>query len=93
VRNGLEACNLDDGKVSVSLKKQGDKAVLCVSDNGPGIPEDLKDKIFNPYFSTKEKGTGLGLSIVHQIVDEFGGRMELLSAPGEGTQFRISFHI
>ena len=64
-------------------------AVLSIKDNGPGIPEEIQEKVFNPYFSTKETGTGLGLAIVHQIVEEFGGQMDLKSSPKDGTEFII----
>jgi len=93
VRNAVEACIPNEGKIIVNLEKKDNNAILLVADNGPGIPPELRDKIFNPYFSTKDKGTGLGLSIVHQIVDEFNGRLELSSSPGKGTQFRISFPV
>src|SRR5262249_55922534 len=57
---------------------------LSVQDNGEGIPEDLQGRIFDPFFSTKERGTGLGLAMVRQIVEGFGGHVEVSSRPGEG---------
>jgi light-regulated signal transduction histidine kinase (bacteriophytochrome) len=63
-----------------------------IGDNGPGIPEHLKNRIFDPFFTTKDigKGTGMGLSISHQIVAEkHGGQFECESEPGNGTTFRI----
>ncbi len=90
VRNGIEACSRDRGKVTVSLKVQGEDVVLSVKDNGSGIPPEIKDKIFNPYFSTREQGTGLGLSIVHRIIEEFNAGISVLSPPGGGTEFRIT---
>ena len=64
---------------------------LSVRDNGPGIPEELLSKIFEPYFTTKAagKGTGLGLSIVHRLLKEAKGAMHLYSKPGEGTVFTL----
>lgn len=64
-----------------------------VSDNGPGIPTDHLDKIFDPYFTTKDqgKGTGLGLSITYGIVQEHRGKIEVKSGKGAGTQFLLSF--
>ena len=66
-------------------------AVLEVEDNGVGIPPDLRARIFEPFFTTKEpgKGTGLGLAMVHGFVRQSGGEVDLISAPNEGTLFRI----
>ncbi|MCU0381974.1 MAG: HAMP domain-containing histidine kinase, partial [Chitinophagaceae bacterium] len=77
--------------VSVSTRKSGDAIEIRVADNGMGIPEKLKDKIFQPFFTTKPtgQGTGLGLSISYDIVKAHGGHMEVHSVPGEGTEFRI----
>ncbi len=90
MRNAMEACSGRQGEVGVYLRKVAGSAILSVTDNGPGIPKELRDKIFNPYFSTKEKGTGLGLSIVHQIVEEFKGSIEVVSPEEEGTEFRVT---
>jgi len=72
----------EDGKEGV---------VIEVKDNGNGIPLDLQDKIFEPFFSTKEmgKGTGLGLSVCYGIVEQHGGHMEVESVPGEFALFRV----
>jgi signal transduction histidine kinase len=64
--------------------------VIRVSDNGPGVPEAIQNKLFQPFFSTKEEGTGLGLSIAERIVREHGGRLELMSQEGQGATFIIS---
>ncbi|MHB1605307.1 MAG: sensor histidine kinase [Leptospirales bacterium] len=66
----------------------GEGVVFRVRDNGPGIPEAMRDRIFNPFFSTKPKGTGLGLSIVHNIAEAHGGSLSFSSRPGE-TEFRL----
>jgi len=58
-------------------------------DSGLGMDEATQKKIFNPFFTTKSDGTGLGLSIVHRIVESHGSRIEVDSAPGAGTTFRI----
>ena len=62
-----------------------------VKDNGTGIPPDVLPKIFDPFFSTKEigKGTGLGLSICYKIVQQHGGRIDVVSKPGSGTTFSV----
>jgi two-component system, sporulation sensor kinase E len=62
---------------------------VSVSDTGHGIPQDQINRIFEPYFSTKEKGTGLGLMLVQRIIQDHRGRIELESPPGKGTTFRI----
>jgi signal transduction histidine kinase len=62
---------------------------LSVQDNGEGIPEELQGRIFDAFFSTKERGTGLGLAMVRQIVEGFGGRVEVSSLPGEGARFDV----
>lgn len=64
---------------------------LSVSDNGPGIPPEIQDKIFDPYFTTKKygKGTGLGLSVVYGLVKDYGGEIQVISEPGRGTTFDI----
>ena len=82
-----------NGKVIVStrLGEAGDRAMLVVEDNGPGVPPELKDKVFAPYFTTKHNkgGTGLGLAIVHRIVSDHGGRIAVSDAPGGGARFSI----
>jgi signal transduction histidine kinase len=62
---------------------------ISVSDTGCGIRNDEIDKIFDPFFSTKENGTGLGLSIVHSIVESYGGKITVRSQMGRGTTFII----
>jgi signal transduction histidine kinase len=67
----------------------GPAAVVEVRDSGPGIPPHLREKIFQPFFSTKEQGTGLGLSIAQRIITEHGGRLEMESGEGMGAAFII----
>ncbi|MFC3416137.1 sensor histidine kinase [Algoriphagus hitonicola] len=80
--------------VTLSTKNLGDKIQISVKDNGSGIPEDLKEKIFQPFFTTKPsgQGTGLGLSLSYDIVKAHGGALEVQSEPGN-TVFRITFPI
>lgn len=80
------------GKITFSTELQGDEVVISLSDNGPGIPQEIKDKIFDPFFTTKEvgKGTGQGLAIVHDIiVGKHGGNIDVKSSPDQGTTFII----
>src|ERR1039457_5152598 len=64
------------GEIVLSARQKESSVVICVQDQGPGILEEDIDKIFNPFFTTKETGTGLGLSVVHQIVTQHGGTIE-----------------
>jgi signal transduction histidine kinase len=75
---------------SVRLQGQHDSSVILeVGDTGPGIPRDVQEKLFDPFFSTKENGTGLGLAISAQIVEKHGGAIEFDTEPGHGTTFRL----
>lgn len=67
--------------------------IVDVVDDGPGVPPDLSDRIFDPFFTTKPQGSGLGLPIVRKIVDAHDGRIDLMSAPGHGTRFRITLPV
>jgi signal transduction histidine kinase len=81
--------------VAISTKKFDDKVELKVSDNGIGIPEKIKEKIFNPFFTTKPtgQGTGLGLSLSYDIVKAHGGEITVKSKNGEGSEFTINLPI
>jgi two-component system NtrC family sensor kinase len=88
--------------VEVSTKKEGNKVLLGVKDNGSGIPDAIKDKIFQPFFTTKPtgQGTGLGLSLSYDIVKAHGGTIEVESQPAgqagaerEGTTFILKLPI
>jgi two-component system NtrC family sensor kinase len=78
--------------LSVTTRNLGDKVEIRIRDNGTGIPEEVKEKIFNPFFTTKPagEGTGLGLSMSHDIiVKQHGGRIEVDTQPGQFAEFRI----
>ena len=82
--------------VSVSTKKQVDKVLISVEDNGNGIPQSIVDKIFQPFFTTKPsgQGTGLGLSMSYDIVTQgHGGTLKVETTEGKGTTFIISLPI
>jgi signal transduction histidine kinase len=64
--------------------------VVEVADDGPGVPAELTDRIFNPFFTTKPQGSGLGLAIVRKIVDAHDGQIDLYSSPETGTRFRVT---
>ncbi|OFW30551.1 MAG: hypothetical protein A3H97_05645 [Acidobacteria bacterium RIFCSPLOWO2_02_FULL_65_29] len=67
--------------------------IVDVSDDGPGVPANLSDRIFDPFFTTKPQGSGLGLPIVRKIVDAHDGRIDVTSAPGHGTRFRVTLPV
>jgi signal transduction histidine kinase len=67
--------------------------VVDVADDGPGVPTDLTDKIWDPFFTTKPQGSGLGLAIVRKIVDAHDGRIDLQSSPQTGTMFRVTLPV
>ena len=75
----------------MSTKKAGDKILISVRDNGNGIPQNIVDKIFQPFFTTKPtgQGTGLGLSLSYDIVKAHGGEIKVESKEGESTEFII----
>ena len=87
----LKAIELEDLNLPGFLMNPGHYACLTVADTGTGIQNEIKDKIFEPYFTTKEtnKGTGLGLSVVYGIVRKSGGGIQIFSEPGKGTQFHV----
>jgi signal transduction histidine kinase len=88
--NALQAME-KGGRLTVTTKFAEGRTLLSVQDTGTGIPEDIKDKIFLPFFTTKEMhmGTGIGLSVVLGIVKSHGGDIEASSVPGAGTEFRV----
>jgi PAS domain S-box-containing protein len=67
--------------------------VIDVADDGPGMPADIAEKIFNPFFTTKAQGSGLGLAIVRKIVDAHEGRIDMTTADGRGTRFRVTLPV
>jgi two-component system nitrogen regulation sensor histidine kinase NtrY len=92
IRNGaqaLRAAGIRDGRIVVAARAEVDQAILEVRDNGPGVPPDVRERIFDPYYTTKSEGTGLGLAIVKKIVLEHGGEIDCRDAPEGGACFQI----
>lgn len=88
VLNAVQAMP-EGGTLTVKGMREGDEVVLSVTDTGKGIPEELKDRIFEPLFTTKAKGIGLGLAVSKRLIESLGGRIEFYSKVGEGTTFTI----
>lgn len=92
INNAFQAVNdVENPKVMVATKPTENGIQITVSDNGPGIPEDIKDKIFQPFFTTKPtgQGTGLGLSLSYDIVKAHGGELIVETKEYEGTKFSL----
>lgn len=98
MQNAIQAMP-DGGSLKISL---GEKIVdildmsrsmvhISVEDNGQGMPDDVKDNLFKPFFTTKEKGTGLGLALTQKVIEDHGGIIQVESTLGEGTRFDIYF--
>ncbi len=88
LQNAIEALG-DEGTVKVGSTESLTHARVVIEDNGPGIPEDLHDKIFDSFFTTKSAGTGLGLPISRSIIQEHNGTLVLDSKPSQGTRLII----
>jgi signal transduction histidine kinase len=92
ILNGIQAMG-EKGRLEVELgpAEPGKEGVrIAITDSGPGIPADRQEQIFKPFYTDKVRGTGLGLAIVKNIIDEHRGRIEVVSAPGQGATFLIT---
>ena len=88
LRNSIQAMN-ERGVLTISAKVVGKNVQVEISDDGPGIPEEIKDRIFEPNFSTKTDGMGLGLAIVKKTIDDLNGKIVFSSEKGKGTTFIV----
>ncbi len=79
--------------IRLTTRHQGDRVVLRVSDDGPGIESSAPDRVFDPFYTTRldDGGTGFGLSVVHGLVKPHAGEFKIESAPGEGTSVVVTF--
>jgi signal transduction histidine kinase len=89
----IAAAQLADDDVFAGEGHGGPMVQVDVADDGPGVPPDVVDRIFSPFFTTKPQGSGLGLAIVRKIVDAHDGRIDVTVKPGGGTQFRITLPV
>jgi signal transduction histidine kinase len=92
LQNAREAVNGASGNVFVKAFCREDKSTeVCIADDGPGISEDKRGRIFEAYYTTKERGTGLGLATVKHNVELYGGSVSLESELGKGSRFILVF--
>ncbi|HOX56733.1 MAG TPA: HAMP domain-containing sensor histidine kinase [Candidatus Paceibacterota bacterium] len=92
LQNAREALGAGGGTITVSAECHSDYSVeISIRDDGPGIPADKQEKIFEAYYTTKEKGTGLGLATIKHNVELYGGSVRVESALGKGAQFILIF--
>ncbi len=89
IKNAVQSIGDNGGEVTISVKEIGNWYEIKISDTGKGISDDLKEKVFQPYFTTKSGGTGIGLAIVKNIVTETGGEISFSSEENKGTVFII----
>ncbi len=92
VKNAIQAVpEVSSPRILVSVSTEGEDVKISVADNGIGIPDGFKDKIFEPKFTTKSSGMGLGLGMVKNIVETYKGTISFTSQPGKGTVFTVKF--
>ena len=90
VKNAIQALpEVEDPRILVIVSAEGDMAKISVADNGKGIEEEFRDKIFEPKFTTKTSGMGLGLGMVKTIVETYKGSIDFTSTTGQGTVFTV----
>lgn len=87
--NALETCP-EEGRIRLFSRKTNSGVEIEIRDDGPGIPKDIIDRVFDPYFTTKSTGTGLGLSITRSIIEEHDGKISIFSSDDAGCQVLIS---
>jgi len=90
LRNAAEAMK-GQGAIDVTVTGDGSGIAVTIADHGPGIPDDLRQRVFEPYFTTKSDGTGLGLALVRQTLEAHRGTIALSATPGGGATFAIVF--
>lgn len=90
--NGMQAMG-KGGLLTVTASREDGEAVVEIADQGPGIPEDIREKIFNLYFTTKTGGSGIGLPMSYRVMQLHNGSLTFESAVGKGTTFRLRFPI
>jgi PAS domain S-box-containing protein len=95
LNNAAEAMKaIESGKkIDIASFAEDDHIIIQISDSGPGVPQEIRDKIFDPYFTTKHEGTGIGLSLCHRIINDHGGTLTVSDSHLGGADFRIEIPI
>jgi len=89
ISNAVQAIGRKKGTITIRFSKDESHTIIRISDDGPGIPPDKIDKIFDPLFTTRQIGTGLGLPSCKNVIDRHGGQITVTSKEGQGTTFTI----
>ena len=91
VNNARDAIGSNPGEIVIATSRRGSRMVVSIRDNGGGMTPEVLEKLFVPFFTTKEvgRGTGLGLSVSYGIVRNLGGEIEVESIAGEGSTFKL----
>jgi signal transduction histidine kinase len=90
LKNSVEALEKSEKKkIEINCYKKDQKTIIVISDNGEGISKENMERVFLPFFTTREKGSGIGLSLSRQIIRMHGGTLDIWSEPGEGTKVEI----
>ncbi|WP_153796767.1 sensor histidine kinase [Foetidibacter luteolus] len=97
LNNGIQAIQAkevmsDNESIGISTRDEGDRIIISIKDSGIGMNEEVKQKIFEPFFTTKAvgEGTGLGMAIVFKIIEKHQGKIDIISSPGNGSEFTLS---
>lgn len=97
IKNAVEAIqskgDTDPGHVLLSIVARDERLLVSISDTGCGLPSELRDRLFEPYVTTRRRGTGLGLAIVKRIVEDHAGRLEIGNRPDGGAEVRLDFDL
>lgn len=94
IKNSIQAIPSDrEGIIKLVIRVERDRVIITISDNGLGIPEEVRQRLFTPYFTTKSSGSGLGLGIVKRFVEGMGGEISFVSETQNGTTFTISLPV
>jgi len=94
IKNAIQSIPDDrEGHVRIVLSTSESQALICISDNGTGIPDAVQEQVFSPYFTTKSSGTGLGLALCKSMVEAMNGRIWFETKVGEGTRFFVEVEI
>ena len=88
IRNAVQAMPAG-GTLTVDVRRDDAAVAVTVADTGPGVPPEVRETIFTPFFTTRSKGTGLGLTVVRELVVALGGEVRVATAAGGGAAFTV----